>query len=42
MPRRKHRNDKNHGKNGWVSGKLLVNSSSISTNLMPGMTWLRP
>lgn len=20
MPRRKHRNDKNHGKTGWVSG----------------------
>lgn len=22
MPRRKHRNDQNHGKSGWVSGNV--------------------
>lgn len=31
--RRKHRNDKNHGKNGWVSGNPRYKRSSRKVNL---------
>jgi hypothetical protein len=31
MKRRKHRNDKNHGKNGWVSGNPRYNRHRKTT-----------
>lgn len=32
--RKKHRNDKNHGKNGWVSGNPRYNRAKAKKNCL--------